>query len=166
MPAITLGAVGYKQYSKRQGRNGVFNHAGNVAAVLLAGLFGHFIAREWLCYAVVLFSTGSIISVLTIKNEDVDNRRARGAAKSKEEEDEGATTGFREIFRKKTILIFTLSVILFHFVNAAMSPSVGQYLSVNAVVAPRSICPRALSPPSSSSSQWLNSPAVSRISGA
>jgi MFS family permease len=127
--AITLGVVGYKRFPARQGRNEMFNHAGNVVAAILAGLLGHFIAREFLFYAVVLFSLASMVAVLRIRREDIDDRLARGAKKS-DEEDAETTAGFREIFANKTILVFALSVVLFHFANGAMLPLVGQYLTV------------------------------------
>ena len=93
LAAITLGLVGYRQYAERQGRNEVFNHAGNVVAALIAGLVGHCIAREFLFYAVAVFALLSMVSVLTVRGEEIDNDLARGAKVSSEEE-ENKTSGF------------------------------------------------------------------------
>ena len=54
--ALTLGTTGYKAYARRQGRNEVFNHAGNVVAAVMAGLVGHFLARELIFWVVALWS--------------------------------------------------------------------------------------------------------------
>ncbi len=44
--AITLGIVAHQNFAPRIGRNEVFNHAGNVAAALLAGIVGYFFGTE------------------------------------------------------------------------------------------------------------------------
>jgi MFS family permease len=67
--ALTLGLVGYRKYSKRQGRNEVFNHAGNLVAAATAGLVGQLLGLQWLFYAVAMFAVGSIVSVLFIRNQ-------------------------------------------------------------------------------------------------
>lgn len=130
--AITLGLVGYRKYPRRQGRNEMFNHAGNVAAAATAGLLGHFIAREWLFYAVAIFAIGGIISVLTIRDKDIDDEVARGAKEGGDDEAEAKTSGLQTVLSNKPLLLFALSIILFHFANAAMLPLVGQQMSANA----------------------------------
>jgi sugar phosphate permease len=129
--AITLGLVGYRKYPERQGRNEMFNHTGNVAAAAVAGLLGHFIALEWLFYAVAIFAIGSIISVLRIRDKDIDNELARGAKRG-EDDKTVHISGLMAVLGSKPLLVFALAIILFHFANAAMLPLVGQYLTVDA----------------------------------
>lgn len=129
--AITLGLVGYRKYPERQGRNEMFNHAGNVTAAAVAGLLGHFIAPEWLFYAVAIFAIGSIVSVLKIRDKDIDNELARGAKRG-EDDETVHISGFMAVLGSKPLLVFALAIILFHFANAAMLPLVGQYLTVDA----------------------------------
>ncbi len=129
---LTLGLVGYRKYSRRQGRNEVFNHAGNLAAAALAGLAGQLIALKWLFYAVAMFAVGSIVSVLLIRKKDVDNELARGARSEiieGEEEEPAHISGFSALLSSKSLLMFALSVVLFHFANAAMLPLAGQYMT-------------------------------------
>ena len=126
---LTLGLVGYRKYSKRQGRNEVFNHAGNLVAAATAGLVGQLLGLQWLFYAVAMFAVGSIVSVLLIRKSDVDNELARGARSEiieGEEEEPARISGFFALLSSKTLLMFALSVVLFHFANAAMLPLAGQ----------------------------------------
>lgn len=129
LAAITLGLVGYRNFPERQGRNEVFNHAGNVVAALIAGLAGHFIAREFLFYAVAAFALLSMISILMIRGDEIDNELARGAKTSSEEKGDGHVSGFGAVIANKPLLMFALSIVLFHFANAAMLPLVGQYMA-------------------------------------
>ena len=129
--ALTLGLVGYRRYSARQGRNEMFNHAGNVAAAIFAGVMGQLIALEWLFYAVGVFALGSIVSVLMISRKDIDDELARGARAEVVggEKPEPHISGLAAVLSSKPLLIFALSVVLFHFANAAMLPLAGQYMT-------------------------------------
>ncbi len=64
-------------------------------------------------------AVGTIVSAYTIRSSDIDNQAARAANEEK------AVT-FRELLRKRGLWIFTGSVLLFHFANAAMLPLVGE----------------------------------------
>jgi MFS family permease len=130
--AITLGIVGHRFLDRRIGRNETFNHAGNVAAAALAGLLGYTLGREWIFYLVALMAIACVISVLQIRPQDIDYDLARGAAPNKDISENSSTThvsGFAALLRDRRLLIFAISVVLFHFANAAMLPLVGQYLS-------------------------------------
>lgn len=135
--AITLGLVGHKKLDRRVGRNESFNHTGNVVAAILAGLIGHFIARRGIFFLVAAMAIGSVISVLRLREKDIDHELARGAGDEKDEEGEeeyeaehqDQPSGIVNLLRNRQILIFCIAVVLFHFANAAMLPLVGQRLS-------------------------------------
>ncbi|MEG3897190.1 MULTISPECIES: MFS transporter [unclassified Microcoleus] len=130
--AITLGIVGHSKLDQRIGRNESFNHAGNVAAATLAGLVGHFIAREGIFLLVGGMAIASAIAVLRVREEDINHEWARGAQLEEEEADGGNQThvsGFAQLFSDRRLAIFALCAVLFHFANAAMLPLVGQELS-------------------------------------
>lgn len=131
--AITLGLVGHAKLDRRLGRNEAFNHAGNVGAAALAGLLGHFLGREWIFYLVAAMSFASVIAVLQIHARDIDNELARGAVVGKNREQEVQqlphVSSFKELLQDHRLIIFAISVVLFHFANAAMLPLVGQQLS-------------------------------------
>jgi MFS family permease len=128
--AITLGLVGQQMFAIRIGRNEVFNHAGNVATALLAGIVGYLLGQEWIFYLVAIIGGASAVSVLFIRNDDIDYLRSRGGA-LKITPDGVVALSVRALFADRKILIFTAAVTLFHFANAAMLPLAGQLLTRN-----------------------------------
>ncbi|WP_110693679.1 MFS transporter [Salinicola halophyticus] len=124
--AITLGMVGNRRFPARQGRNEVFNHAGNVVSAVIAGALAHFLSIEWLFYALVIFALGSLISVLMIQETDIDHDAARG----KVAETPLTDGGMIHVLKHRRTLMLGLTLVLFHFANAAMLPLVGQYLTI------------------------------------
>jgi MFS family permease len=131
--AIALGIVGKPKLSRRAGRNEGFNHAGNVVFAVLAGAIGAAFGQQWIFYASALFATGTVISAWMIRDEDIDNVAARAAdeAESPTENDRKSPrlASLSDLVGDRRILIFTASVVLFHFANAAMLPLVGELLS-------------------------------------
>ncbi|BCA53924.1 MFS transporter [Nitrospira sp. KM1] len=125
--AITLGLVGPNLFPVRMGRNEALNHAGNVLSALLAGIAGHVLGVQWIFFLVSAMAVGSMVSVLFIRERDIDHGRARAAASNGNASER--ISGLSILFRNRTLLIFALSTALFHFANAAMLPLAGQLLS-------------------------------------
>jgi MFS family permease len=125
--AISLGLVGHARLARRTGRNEAFNHGGNVAAAVLAGLIGDHVAIEGIFYLLAGMALATIASALLIRGSDIDHTLARGA-----EHDDGhpaRIASLGELLSDRCIVVFTLAVTLFHFANAAMLPLVGQKLT-------------------------------------
>jgi MFS family permease len=131
--AIALGIVGKSKLSRRAGRNEGFNHAGNVVFAVLAGGIGAAFGQQWIFYASALFATGTVISAWVIRDEDIDNQAARAASEgdssNKNDTKSPRLASLSDLLGDRRILIFTASVVLFHFANAAMLPLVGELLS-------------------------------------
>jgi MFS family permease len=125
--AITLGLVGPVRLPRQVGRNETWNHAGNIATAILAGLIGSYFAPEGIFYLVAALSIATIAVVLTIPGREIDPMEARGALDT-----EGLThvSSVRALLMDRRIGIFGLCAVLFHFANAAMLPLVGQVLSL------------------------------------
>ncbi len=145
--AISLGLVGRSALARRTGRNEAFNHAGNVAAALLAGAIGDLIAFEGIFYLVALLGVASIASTRLIRPEEINHDLARGrdldprpvrlergsgserpgrdgSASEADEAPPLASVG--DLLHDRRVVVFALAVVLFHFANAAMLPLVGQ----------------------------------------
>jgi MFS family permease len=129
--ALSLGLVGRAAYTARVGRNQAYNHAGNVFTAALSGVAGWLIAPVAVLWAVTLFSAASIAAVLLIEPGAIDHEVARGADDGLGQED-GNVSGMRALFGSRPLLLFTLSITLFHFANAAMLPLAGERLSSGA----------------------------------
>ena len=128
--AVSLGLVGHARMARRTGRNEAFNHAGNVIAAILAGVIGDHVAYEGIFYLLAGMCGLSIVATLLIRRDEIDDDLARGAdGEGAEHESEPKIARVGELFRDRRILIFSASVVLFHFANAAMLPLVGQKMT-------------------------------------
>jgi MFS family permease len=112
------------------GRNGAFDHAGNVFAALLAGAIGSLVSQRAVFMLVPLFSLFAAFCVLAIRPSDIDHGRARGA-------DDGLARGIApegiaitELLRHGSLPLLATCLALFHLANAAMLPLVGQRLAL------------------------------------
>jgi predicted MFS family arabinose efflux permease len=130
MAGMTLGIVGRRGLDLRIGRNETFNHAGNVFAAVTAGLLGYWIARRYIFYSTAVFCAVTIVAIFFIHRKDIDFQRSRGYESGEgAKKTDGAVSGFLEVLTNRSLLIFTISVVLFHFANAAMLPLIGEKLS-------------------------------------
>ena len=125
--AMTLGIVKQEGLARQTGSNESYNHAGNVVAAILAGLLGKYLGVEWIFYLVAMMSLLSIVMTLKIRPEDIDDHAARGCEDDLPQE----KINFWKVITQKNIFLFTLTMMIFHFANAAMLPMAGQLLSLS-----------------------------------
>jgi len=126
--ALSLGLVGHPRLDARISRNQVFNHGGNFLAAALAGGLGDVFGYDWIFYLVCIFAVASAVAVKLIDSTEIDHTLARGG----ERLDRGCEPlPFRDLLKRRDLLIFLGAVILFHFGNAAMLPMAGQVLALN-----------------------------------
>jgi MFS family permease len=123
--ALSLGLVGRRRLDGRISRNEGFNHAGNLLAAILAGALGQSLGYHWIFYLVCGFAAASAAAVSLIRAQEIDHEQARGG-----ETEAHQPIDFRALLRRRDLLIFLTSVVLFHFGNAAMLPMAGQMLAV------------------------------------
>src|ERR1700758_1030355 len=137
LAAISLGLVGPDQFPARVSRNEGFNHAGNFAAALLVGFIGQRYGYQWIFFLVCFCAVGSVWAVALIRPREIDHAIARGgqskpedrASPEQSEQLEAKPIALIDLFRRKDLVTFLVSVILFHFGNAAMLPMAGQVLA-------------------------------------
>jgi predicted MFS family arabinose efflux permease len=124
--ALSLGLVGRRLLDARISRNESFNHAGNLTAAVLAGSLGQYLGYRWIFYLVCAFALASAAIVTLVNPKEIDHERARGG---EDPTHKGEAIPFRELMKRRDLLIFLASVVLFHFGNAAMLPMAGQVLA-------------------------------------
>jgi MFS family permease len=129
LAALSLGIVGRKLFPARVSRNESFNHGGNFAAAILAGTVGQRFGYHWIFYLVCLFALGSAAAVVLIRPQEVNHAVARGADDQDLPTETARAIPISDIFKRRDLLIFLASVVLFHFGNAAMLPMAGQVLA-------------------------------------
>jgi MFS family permease len=128
--ALTLGLYARKQLARRMGRNSAFDHAGNVAIAVLAGAVGYAFSQQAVFLLVPVFAVLAGIAVLSIPAEAINFDRARDL--DREPDAAMAATGaagYGILFKSRSLVVFGLCVMLFHFANAPLLPLVGQKLA-------------------------------------
>src|SRR5271165_4140495 len=134
LSALSLGIVGRKLFPARVSRNESFNHGGNFAAAILAGTIGQRFGYQWIFYLVCLFALASAAAVTLIRPQEIDHDIARGGedknSSTETDKTKKATAiPIADLFKRRELIIFLASVVLFHFGNAAMLPMAGQVLA-------------------------------------
>ena len=124
--ALSLGLVGRRLLDARISRNESFNHGGNFVAAGLAGVLGQYVGYHWIFYLVCAFAVASAGIVTLIAPREIDHKRARCGESAQAG---GKPVSFRDLLRRRDLLVFLASVVLFHFGNAAMLPMAGQVLA-------------------------------------
>lgn len=124
--ALSLGLVGRRLLDARISRNESFNHAGNLTAAVLAGALGQYLGYHWIFYLVCGFAVASAVAVTLVNPKEIDHLRARGG---EDPGHKGEPLPFRDLLKRRDLLTFLTSVVMFHFGNAAMLPMAGQVLA-------------------------------------
>jgi MFS family permease len=120
---ITLGIVRQAGFVRQNGHNQAFNHAGNMVGAGLSGFLGWKFGLPAVFWLAALFGILSIISVMMIPREAIDDRIARGMKESGE--DAGKASGFRVLAECRPLLILAAALACFHLGNGAMLPLYG-----------------------------------------
>jgi predicted MFS family arabinose efflux permease len=124
--AISLGLVGHAAFDERQGRNQTLNSAGNVVAAVSMGLLGYFVSNRSIFFLVAALAAPTLLALRSIRPEEIDYELARGATESaKSAESQSVWV----LFRDRSLVIFLVCAVLFHFANAAMLPLLGEHLA-------------------------------------
>jgi predicted MFS family arabinose efflux permease len=124
--AMSLGIVGAAAFDVRQGRNQMFNSAGNVAAAVSMGLLGYFASDRSIFFFVAAMALPTILALLLIDPAEIDYDLARGATAGQTNGEAGSV---RELLRDRPLVVFLVCAVMFHFANAAMLPLLGEMLS-------------------------------------
>ena len=120
---ITLGMVRQAGFNRQNGRNQAFNHAGNMVGAGLSGFLGWKFGLPAVFWLAALFGVLSIISVLMIPRDAIDDKVARGLKEGGDES--GKASGFRVLAECKPLLILAAALACFHLGNGAMLPLYG-----------------------------------------
>jgi MFS family permease len=120
---ITLGIVRQAGFNAQNGRNQAFNHAGNMVGAGLSGLLGWTFGLLAVFWLAALFGVLSIVSVLLIPREAIDDSAARGL------NDDGGNdeqpSGFKALLECKPLLILAAALACYALGNGAMLPLYG-----------------------------------------
>jgi len=118
MSGLTLGLVGQRGFNRQLGRNQAFNHAGNVVGAALSGYLGWKFGLPAVFWLAAAFGVISLVAILSIPADAIDDGVARGMAKS--EKGDGQVSGYRVLVTCRPLMILAACLLFFHLGNAAM----------------------------------------------
>lgn len=130
LAAITLGLVGSRRFPRRIGRNESFNHAGNACAAALTGGLAYVCGPVVMFWVLAAMAAASVVAALWIPGDAIDHDVARGIDHLPGEPHQPPSR-LTVLLGNRRLLVFALTVIAFHFANAAMLPLVGQRLALH-----------------------------------
>jgi MFS family permease len=122
MIGITLGLVGQARFTRQNGRNQAYNHAGNMVGAAFAGLLGWHFGYAAVFWLAAGFGVATIVAVLAIPAGRINHHLARGEARAP---DQARVKPMRVLVTSRPLLAVAAAVTLFHLGNAAMLPLYG-----------------------------------------
>ncbi|QLL05899.1 MFS transporter [Mycobacterium vicinigordonae] len=127
LAAITLGLTGPRLFARRIGRNESFNHAGNATAAAITGGLAYFLGPPAVFWVLGAMAAGSVAATLWIPGGAIDHQLARGMDQLPADQH---ARPIRVLLHNRPLMVFAVTVVAFHFANAAMLPLVGQLLAL------------------------------------
>jgi MFS family permease len=121
--ALALGLAGHKLLNRTIGANQSWNHAGNIAAALLAIALVPVLGLNSVFYSVGVCALFAATSVLLIREKDLNEKVATGLMPDQEKE-----VKWTELFRDRRVLFLFISIFAFHLANAPVLPTVALYV--------------------------------------
>jgi MFS family permease len=118
--AITLGLVGHAALAERLGQNQRFAAAGGVIVTLTMALVAY-ANSPWAMFVPVALAVPALVALSRIRGEEIDFRRASGAAPAHAGRPQRATRD-AALLRNRRLLIFAFCAVLFQLANASMLP--------------------------------------------
>ena len=119
---ISLGVVGQAGFTRQNGRNQAYNHAGNMAGAALSGLLGWRFGYPAVFWLAAAFAVITMVVVLAIPADHIDHQVARGAAHSP---GQAPVKAMRVLLQSRPLLAVAAAMVLFWLGNAAMLPLYG-----------------------------------------
>jgi MFS family permease len=121
--ALALGLAGHKLLNRTIGANQSWNHAGNIAAALLAIALVPVLGLNSVFYSVGVCALFAATSVLLIREKDLNEKVATGLMPDQDKE-----VKWTELFRDRRVLFLFISIFAFHLANAPILPTVALYV--------------------------------------
>lgn len=125
---LTLGLTRQAGFPKQNARNQALNHAGNTVGAALSGWLGWRFGLPSVLVLAAVFGAISILAVMLIPAQAIDDRAARGF----EDREDSAASGFGVLLGNRALVILAICLFAFHLGNAAMLPLYGMAVVSNA----------------------------------
>lgn len=127
--AITLGLFRRQRFPKRISINETWSHAGNVVTAAIVGILGYVLGLQWIIYLVISFAVTSVFFLNFIVPKEINHDAAREFLENNDFKNSQKPLSIFNFLRQSDLLVFCVSVFLFHLSNAAQLPLIGQLLT-------------------------------------
>ena len=121
LAALALALAGHKALNRTLGENQGWNHAGNIAAALLAFLAVGRFGSQSVFFAVAAASFVGAASVFLIRQDDLQEERGSDDGHKQQ-------GSWKKLLSSGTVLFLLLSVGAFHLANAPILPMTALYI--------------------------------------
>jgi len=127
--AISLGLVGPNRIGERLGRNARFASIGAGLSAGIMGACGYFFDTRsvFLVTAALLVPTWWVLRL--IAPQEIDPEQAHGNVATPLSANDRPSAGLRNLIGQPALVVFGVSILLFHLANAAMLPLMGSVLT-------------------------------------
>jgi MFS family permease len=127
--AVTLGLVGPDRFTAQTSANQAWNHAGNVFGAAVGAALAIWWVPAGVFWLITAMAVGMLVSIAMIDGKAIDHDVARGGITETPADNDGQPSGLLTLLSDRRLVVFAVSVVLFHFANAAMLPLVSQKLA-------------------------------------
>lgn len=124
LAALALALVGYHRLSRMLGENQGWNHAGNIAAALVAYATIRFYGSASIFYSVATSSVLAALAVVLIRRSELDENIGSGDGHKEKILQES----WRTLLTDRRMLFLFLAVSAFHLANAPILPTTALYI--------------------------------------
>ena len=128
--AITLGLVGHAAVAARLGRNARFASIGNGLAAGVMGAIGYLISPQAVFLVTAALALPTLLALKQIRESEIDAVLADGGIVQHEARSAVAPASIASLLRKRSLIVLTFAIFLFHAANAAMLPLVGTEMAM------------------------------------
>ena len=123
-------SVGHAAVGPRLGRNARFASIGNGLAAGVMGATGYLISPQAVFLVTAVLALPTLLALAQIRESDIDSVLADGGIVAREPRAGHAPVLIGQLLRKRSLLVLTFALFLFHAANAAMLPLVGTEMAM------------------------------------
>ncbi|NWK87701.1 MFS transporter [Raoultella terrigena] len=131
MVAISLGLVGRSGFTQQVSYNEAWNHTGNIVLLMATWWISSEAGLSGVATLMTITAVVTVLATLTINPDDIDHEVARGQDETPGNRQHKPPSRLRVLWSDRGLLVFALTLMLFHFANAPISRLLIQQNAIN-----------------------------------
>jgi predicted MFS family arabinose efflux permease len=131
MVAISLGLVGRKNFGQQVSHNEAWSHTGNIVLLIGTWWISSEIGLSGVATLMILTTVVTVLATLSINAHYIDHEVARGQGEARQKGRPNQPSQLQVLWSNRVLLVFALTLMLFHFGNAPISRLLIQQFALN-----------------------------------